>query len=153
MLPWLWYRLTWKENIQIHNSLPFFLLLLFKRRLGSRVCAEAAGDTATLWSIRACDGFCIDQENVGWWSGLEGVCMCVCVAGGGAASSSLMAATLRGRGKGALRLFLSSSLLTFLLRSLSLCLSYARPLWGLVEPPLLSAVWLVKCCGKQLPLV
>lgn len=66
LLLWLWYGLTWKENSQIYNS------FLFKGLLGNRVCPEASGDTATLWSIRACDGFCIDQENVGWWSGLEG---------------------------------------------------------------------------------
>lgn len=60
--------MDWHEKKTFKFIIPFYL----KDGWGNRVCPEASGDTATLWSIRACDGFCIDQENVGWWSRLEG---------------------------------------------------------------------------------
>lgn len=58
----------WHERKMFKFVIPF----LFKRLWEKRVCPKASGDTAMLWSIRVCDGFCIDHENVGWWSGLEG---------------------------------------------------------------------------------
>lgn len=85
-----------------------------KQEYGPRLLATLQ----TLWSIRACDGFCIDQENVGWWSGLEGALEGV--------APFLMVATLHtcGKRKQLLLLFFFSLLLalwTWRSRWSSLC--------------------------------
>lgn len=142
LLLWLWYGLTWKENVQIYNS------FLFKRLLGNRVCPEASGDTATLWSIRACDGFCIDQENVGWWSGLEGR-----VGVGGGALGFLWWLP---HYTDVVKIHSNSSVVVAIIiipAEVIIALSFLRPAsFGIGRFPLF-AVWLAKHCGKQLPVL
>lgn len=90
----------WHERKMFKFVIPF----LFKRLWEKRVCPKASGDTAMLWSIRVCDGFCIDHENVGWWSGLEGAVGWRWGGGGVVFEFPLMAATLHRRGKDPLEL-------------------------------------------------
>lgn len=118
--------------------------------LGNRVCPEASGDTATRWSIRARDGFCIDQENVGWWSGLD------------------EEGRRRGGGGGALsfpwwlphdtdvvKIHSNLSVVVIVIivpAEVIITLGFLTSCLGrLLVDPVPFTVWLVKCCGKQLP--
>lgn len=129
----------WHEKKTFKFIIPFYL----KDGWGNRVCPEAPGDTATLWSIRVCDGFCIDQENVGWWSGLEGGWVggsewvsewggVGAVGAEGVAASLLMAGTSHRRGKGT-QLIINIPVRVIIALSL---VSYILPVSGLAHSPL-----------------
>lgn len=127
----------WHERKMFKFVIPF----LFKRLWEKRVCPKASGDTAMLWSIRVCDGFCIDHENVGWWSGLEGAVGWRWGGGGGCLWVSSDGCHITQTWQRSTRTCLpSSSFLSFLTRSSSLWVSYILPLLGST----LLTVWLVK---------